>query len=315
MYLAGEALNRYLVGSVVRDAGFLLRFVLDLPVFREELASILFMVLIPLAVSGCLRSTFCIARHTSIFCVITMTAALVLCSSGAEVLCACIAVMLLFIVYRKRIGYFIFGIALAVFVALIHLAGNLGNHIYTYFAGQGAALIRGIQEIFSSALKLDISCFLAGNGLDYTLAESLPVREPPIGFYTDYMQAFGIIGLLVFAVFVIVLIGTSLQLLKKTFKEERVMDELLRFGVVRSPGDMRLGGGAPLCAVAAVLLCGIASPIWQSGTAFGLFWLMCGICTAYVKSASREIYKADQAGSFDCGPENASVSLKRRKED
>jgi len=55
--------------------------------------------------------------------------------------------------------------------------------------------------------------------------------------------------------------------------------------------------------------------VWQNGETVGLFWMMCGISVAYVKSASQEINKADQAAVFAFGPENASVSLKRRKED
>lgn len=315
MYLAGEALQRYLVGSVVRDAGFLSQFVSDLPVFREGLASILFMALIPLAVSGCLRSNLSVSRHTSIFCVITMTAALVFCSTGPEVLCAYVSVMLLLVLYRKRVGFFMIDIMLAIFVSLIHLTGSFGNLIYTYFVGQASALMRGFQEIFTAAIKLDISQFFVGSGLTPVLFDSVTAQEAPVGFYVAYIQAFGLIGLLIFIVFVIVLIGTGLQFLKKTFEEERVMDEFLRFGVVRSPADMRLGGGAPLCSVAALLLCGVALPVWQNGAAVGLFWMMCGISVAYVKSASQEINKADQAAAFAFGPESASVSLKRRKED
>ena len=314
MYLAGAALQRYLVGSFVRDAGFLMQFVLKLPVFREGLASILFMALIPLAVSGCLRSNLSVSRHTSMFCVITMTAALVFCSTGPEVLCACIAVMLLLILYRKRTGFFILDIILAIFVSLIHLTGSFGNHIYTFFAGQAAMLIRGIQDFFTAAMQLDIAQFFVGSGLTPALLDSASARESAPGFYVDYIQTFGLIGLLIFTVFIIVLIGTGLQFLKKTFEEEHVMDELLRFGVVRSPADMRLGGGAPLCSVAALLLCGTALPVWQNSAAAGLFWMMCGISAAYVKSASREIKKADQAVLFDLGPESASVSLKRKKD-
>jgi len=315
MYLAGEALQRYLVGGVVRDAGFLSRFVSNLPVFREGLASILFMALIPLAVSGCLRNNLSVSRHTSIFCVITMTAALVFCSTGPEVLCACIAVLLLLVLYRRRVGFFILDIMLAIFVSLIHLTGSFGNLIYTYFAGQAAALIQGFQKIFAAAMKLDISQFFVGSGLTPAWIDSVSAQEAPSGFYVLYIQTFGLVGLLIFIVFVIVLIGTGLQFLKKTFKEEPVMDAFLRFGVVRSPADMRLGGSAPLCSVAALLLCGIALPVWQNGATVGLFWMMCGISVAYVKSASQEINKADQAAVFAFGPENASVSLKRRKED
>ena len=310
MYLAGAALQRYLVGSFVRDAGFLMQFVLELPVFREGLASILFMALIPLAVSGCLRSNLSVSRHTSMFCVITMTAALIFCSTGPEVLCSCISVILLLILYRKRVGFFILDIILAIFVSLIHLTGSFGNLIYTFFAGQAAMLVRGLREFFTAAMQLDISRFFVGSGLIPASFDSASAPD----LYVDYIQTFGMIGLLVLAVFVIVLIGTGLQFFNKTFEEEHVMDALLRFGVVRSPADMRLGGGAPLCSVAALLLCGIALPVWQNGAAAGLFWMMCGISVAYVKSATREINKADQAVTFDFGPENASVSLKRKKD-
>lgn len=315
MYLAGEAMQRYLVGSDVRDAGFLIRFVSDLPVFQEKLASILFMALIPLAVSGCLRNNLSVSRHTSIFCIITMTTALVFCSSGPELLCACISVMLLLVICRKRVGFFILDFMLAIFVSFIHLAGSFGDLIYTFFAGQAVALIHGFQELFTAAMNLDISQFIVGSGLTSGLIDSVTTLQIPVRFYVEYIQTFGLIGILIFAVFVIVLIGTGLQFLKKTFEEERVMDEFLRFGVVRSPADMRLGGGAPLCSVMALLLCGAALPVWQNGAALELFWMMCGISVAYVKSASQEISKADQAAVFAVGPESASVSLKRRKED
>lgn len=307
MYLVGAALQRYLVGSFVRDAGFLIQFVLKLPVFREGLASILFMALIPFAVSGCLRSNLIVPRHTSIFCVITMTVALVFCSTGPEVLCACISVMLLLILYWKRTGFFILDIILAIFVSLIYLTGSFGNYIYTFFARQAAMLIRGIQNSFTAAMQLDIAQFFAGSGLTSDLLNSVQI------FYIDYIQSFGLIGLLIFTVFIIVLIGTGLQFLKKTFEEEHVVDELLRFGVARSPADMRLGSGASLCSIAALLLCGTVFPGWQNSTAAGLFWMICGISAAYVKSASREIKKADQAVLFDLGPESAFVSLKRKK--
>lgn len=204
---------------------------------------------------------------------------------------------------------------LAIFVSFIHLAGSFGDLIYTFFAGQAVALIHGFQELFTAAMNLDISQFIVGSGLTSGLIDSVTTLQIPVRFYVEYIQTFGLIGILIFAVFVIVLIGTGLQFLKKTFEEERVMDEFLRFGVVRSPADMRLGGGAPLCSVMALLLCGAALPVWQNGAALELFWMMCGISVAYVKSASQEISKADQAAVFAVGPESASVSLKRRKED
>lgn len=314
MYLMGFALNQYFAGSFIRDADYLIQIVMEMPVFQQGFASILFMVLIPLAVSGCMRSSLYVSRHTSVFCVIAMTAALVLCSEGPEVLCAGIATVLLFVLYQKRIGYFVLGIFLAAFVLLIHLTGNIGTQLYTYFAAQAVSLVQGLQELYSTVMKLDFWQLFAGSGLASVLSEPFQIQGAG-GFYTTCIQVLGLIGLLVFSVFVIVLIGTSLQFYKKTFDEERTMDKLLRFGVVRSPSDMRLGGGAPLCAVVSMLLCGVALPIGQKGAAFELFWLMCGITAAYIKSALCEIEKADQAMLSDLGPDSAAVSLKRKKED
>lgn len=312
VYLTGLVLEISLSGSFVKDAGFLLRLVLNLPVFQEGVAPILFMVLIPIAVGGCLRSNLYMPRRTAIFCAVAMMLALISCSRGVEVLCTCIATALLLLLYRKRIGVFILSVFLAGFVLAVHLTGTVGDQIYAYFATQAAAIAGGVQEFFSGVMSMDSMQLLAGEGLAFVL-------QDPLGFngssYLSFVQALGLIGLLVFIVFIIAFIGASLRLYKKTFERGRTPDILLRFGVVRSPADMRLGGGGPLCAVIALLLCALAAPVWQNGLAFELFWLLCGIGAAYEKSASHEIDKADQAAFSDFGSGNASVVLKRRKED
>ncbi|MBS5724832.1 MAG: hypothetical protein KHW59_03500 [Clostridiales bacterium] len=312
VYLAGLVLEISLAGSFVRDAGFLLRFVLDLPVFREGVAPILFMALLPIAVGSCLRSNLYMPRRAAVFCATAMMVALVLCSSGVEVLCACIATALLLLLYRKRTGVFILSVFLAGFVLTVHLTGSVGNQIYAYFAAQVSALVQGAQEFFSGIMSMDSMQLLAGEGLAFVLQEPLALVGSS---YFSFVQAVGLIGLLVFTVFIIAFIGASLRLYRKTFERGRTPDILLRFGVVRSPADMRLGGGGPVCAVIALLLCALASPVWQNGLAFELFWLLCGIGAAYEKSASHEIDKADQAAFSDFGSGNASVVLKRKKED
>ena len=314
VYLTGLVLDVSLSGSgsFVKDAGFLLRLVLDLPVFQEGVAPILFMVLLPIAVGGCLRSNLYMPRRTAVFCAVAMMLALILCSSGVEVLCACIAIALLLVLYRKRIGFLILGIFLAGFVLSVHLTGSVGDQIYMYFATQVEAIGRGVQEFFHGIMSMDVARLFAGDGLESVLQGPLGTAGSS---YFSFVQALGLIGLLIFTAFIIVFFGACLRLYKKTFERGRTPDILLRFGVVRSPADMRLGGGGPLCAVTALLLCALASPVWQNELAFELFWLLCGIGTAYEKSASHEIDKADQAAFSDFGSENASVVLKRKKED
>lgn len=312
VYLAGLVLEVYLAGSFAKDAGFLLRLVLDLPVFQEGIAPILFMVLFPIAVGDCLRSNLYMPRRTAIFCAVAMMLALILCSRGVEVLCACIAAALLLLLYRKRIGVFILSVFLAGFVLAVHLTGSIGDQIYAYFSAQAGVIAQGVQEFFSGIMSMGMMQLFAGEGFVFALQDPLALTGSA---YLSFVQAVGLIGLLVFAVFMIAFIGASLRLYKKTFEQGRTPDILMRFGVVRSPADMRLGGGGPMCAVVALLLCALAAPVWQNGLAFELFWLLCGIGAAYEKSASHEIDKADQAAFSDFGSENASVVLKRKKED
>ncbi|MCI8610847.1 MAG: hypothetical protein HFE66_02860 [Clostridiales bacterium] len=315
MYLTGVALDTYFAGSIFRDAGFLLHFVLALPVFQQGVAPILFMTLFVLSMGICLRSSLYIPRGTAIFCTLIMLAALVLCSSGVEVLCAFVAVVFLILLYRKRSGFFLLGFLLAAFVLIIHMTGSFGDMVYRYFANSCMEIVRGVQELFSGLAGLDKTQLFVGEGLG-TVLQGMPSMQKVTGSsYLSFIQALGLIGLLIFFVFVIILFGTSLQFYKKTFGRGRAFEASLRFGVIRIPSDMRLGGGTPLCAVAALLLCGTALPVWQNGIAFELFWLLCGIGAAYVKSAAREIEKADQAILSDSGAENASVTLRRKKED
>lgn len=311
MYLAGYALNAFFDGSVFPDAGFLLRFVLNFPVFQQGVASVLFMALLVLSVGGCLRSSLYMPRHTAVCCTLVILASLVLCSSGVEVLCACTAVILLLLLYRKRIGFFLLGALLAAFVLTVHLTGSFGDMVYRYFADSFSEIAHGIQEFISGLMHLDIAQLLAGEGIGNTLQETNVFG----GSYLALVQMLGFIGLLIFVVFVIVLFGTSMQFYNKTFSRGRMLNASMRFGVIRIPADMRLGGGAPLCAVASMLMCAGVLPVWQNGISFELFWLLCGIGAAYVKSAAREIEKADQAILSDFGSENASVTLKRKKED
>ncbi len=315
MFLAGFTLDAYFTGNILPDAGFLLRFVLDLPVFQQGVAPILFMALFVLSMGGCLRSSLYIPRRTAICCTLVILAALVLCGSGVEVLCACAAVVLLLLLYQKRIGFFLLGILMAAFVLIVHLTGSLGDTVYRYFANSFIEIVGGIQGSFSGLVGFDTAHLLAGEGFGTASQEITNIQNLTVSSYLSLIQVIGLIGLLIFAVFVIVFFGTCLQFCKKTFARGRVLDASMRFGVIRIPADMRLGGGAPLCAVAALLLCAAAQPVWQNGIAFELFWLLCGIGAAYVKSAAREIEKADQAILSDFGSENASVTLKRKKED
>ncbi len=315
MYLTGVVLDTYLAGSVFRDAGFLLDFVLALPVFQHDVAPILFMALFVLSMGICLRSSLYIPRRTAIFCTLIMLVALVLCGSGVEVMCACAAVVFLLLLYRKRSGFFLLGFLLAAFVLIIHLTGSFGDMVYRYFADSCMEIVQGIEELCSGLLGLDKTQLFVGEGLGTASQGMTSIRKGSGSSYLSIIQALGLIGFLIFAVFVIVLFETSLQFYKKTFGKWRAFEASMRFGVIRIPADMRLGGGAPLCAVAALLLCGTALPVWQNGIAFELFWLLCGIGAAYVKSAAREIEKADQATLSDSGSENASVTLRRKKED
>ena len=164
-------------------------------------------------------------------------------------------------------------------------------------------------------MHLGTAQLLAGEGIGTALQESVSIQNIYGGSYLTLVRVLGIIGLLTLTVFVIVLFGTSMQFYSKTFSRGRMLDASMRFGVIRIPADMRLGGGAPLCAAASMLLCAAVLPLWQNGISFELFWLFCGIGAAYVKSAEREIEKADQAILSDFGSENASVILKRKKED
>ncbi len=315
MYLAGYALDMFFDGTALPDAGFLLRFVLDLPVFQQGGASILFMALFVLSMGGCLRNSLYIPRYTAVCCTLVILVALVLCGSGIEVLCACAAVVLLLFLYRKRSGFFLLGVLLAAFVLMIYLTGSLGDAVYRYFADSFMEIVRGIQEFFSGLMGLDATQLWAGEGFGTTLQEATSIQKVFGGSYLSLVRMLGLIGLLIFAAFIIVLFGTSMQFYKTTFARERMLDASMRFGLIRNPADMRLGCGAPLCAVLALLLCAAALPAWQNGMVFELFWLLCGVGAAYMKSASREIEKADQAILSDFGSENASVTLKRKKED
>lgn len=315
LYLAGYVLDVYFDGSVFPDAGFLLRFVLNFPVFRQGVASVLFMALLVLSVGGCLRSSLYMPRHTAICCTLVILASLVLCGSGVEVLCACTGVVLLLLLYRKRSGFFLLSVLLAAFVLTVHLTGGFGDMVYRYFADSFTEITHSVQEFASGLMHLGTAQLLAGEGIGTALQESVSIQNIYGGSYLTLVRVLGIIGLLTLTVFVIVLFGTSMQFYSKTFSRGRMLDASMRFGVIRIPADMRLGGGAPLCAAASMLLCAAVLPLWQNGISFELFWLFCGIGAAYVKSAEREIEKADQAILSDFGSENASVILKRKKED
>ena len=309
-YLCGRILDTYLAGRFVQDGGYLLRLVLELPVFRSGVAPILFMVLFPAAVGGCLRSNLYMPRRTAIFCTVSMFLALILCSEGVEVFCALVATALLLLLHRKRASRLILGIFLAAFVLLAFWGERFGVEFYTYFAVQAGAIGKGVLEFFHGIVSMDPVQLLTGDGLGSVLQAS----NTPGNSYLSFVQALGLIGLLIFVVFVIAYVGVNLRLYKKTFERGRTPDILLRFGVVRSPTDMRLGGGAPFCGIVALLLCAFAAPVWQNSLAFELFWLLCGISVAYEKSASREIDKADQAVFSDLGAESASVVLKRKED-
>ena len=313
LYLAGIAFARYLPGWV-QDSSFLYRTVTALPAFREGSAPILFMVLIPITVGGCLRSDSYISGGTAFLGAVSMAIALMICGQGAELLCAAAAVILLLLIYQKRFGFVILAVCAAAFVLFLYFGGSAGSLLYERITGQAALLYQGVRGAFADMMHLELSAFLFGDGFTHTFAVAGSLSAD-CSFYPELVAALGISGLLVFAVFVIVLATTHAQLLRRTFVGWKRMDELSRFGVVRSAADIRLGAAAPLCAIAAMLLSGSFLSFWQNETSFALFWLLCGISAAYVKSASREIDKANLAVSAAFGARNAALSLRRKRDD
>lgn len=208
----------------------------------------------------------------------------------------------------------ILAVCAAAFVLLLYFGGGVGSLLYERLAGQATVLYQGMQTSFADMMHLELPAFLFGDGFAHAFAAA-GTSSAGGRFYPELVAALGISGLLVFSVFVIVLAATHLQLWRRTFTGWKRANELSRFGVVRSAADIRLGVAAPLCAIGAMLLCGGFLSFWQNETSFALFWLLCGISAAYVKSASREIDKADFAVSAAFDAKNASLSLRRKRDD
>ena len=51
----------------------------------------------------------------------------------------------------------------------------------------------------------------------------------------------------------------------------------------------RIGVAAPLCSVLSLLIYGFTDYIWYDEKVFLVFWLVAGLCAAYVRTTRREI--------------------------
>lgn len=105
--------------------------------------------------------------------------------------------------------------------------------------------------------------------------------------YLQIWLELGVFGLIIFLAFLFLLYQSGFSMFVRTGKGN--INSLPDIDKKRSIVLMRLTAAGPLCGIIAVLVQGLTDYSWYNYRLFLMFWLMCGLASAYIRSSKSMI--------------------------
>lgn len=276
---------------------------------------------IPLALSLILSPSYKIGKHRSAACLLLVIIPLVLYASPRAMLAAIPAVILLLLIYSRKSLYVIPALSLLIPVSCFVFPG-----LYGKISQYATESLRGIFEtsipVWRKTTSLIFDNFLGGIGYGAGTADIVYPAFQTAGSgaaghsYNTYIQMLtetGLFGLIIFLVFIFLFTAAAFTVFDmidnagrspalrtsglksnspdslgefKRSKENSLNHEL---SVNQYTVSRRIGAAAPLCSVSALLIYGLVDNIWYDQKVFLAFWLIAGVCAAYLRTTEKEL--------------------------
>lgn len=276
------------------------------------LAEFLILV-IPIAVSMLIGRGEGLRRFQAFACLGIMGVALILTWSRGAWLAIMIAALIYLLMWHHRSIWLIFGgiAALPVIITILPSSivsrftsiGNLSDSSTSY----RVYIWRAVVEMISDNTWSGIGIGEGAWDRVYPIYSYIGVEAAPHShnLYLQIWLELGVIGLLVFAVFIFLLYQSGFTLFAKLSHKtslissdisEDIMRRNLALGNesisrIKSDGkkQLRISAIGPMCGIIAVLAQGITDYSWYNYRLFLAFWLVCGLASAYIRNARGSI--------------------------
>jgi O-antigen ligase len=251
-------------------------------------------------------------KLSSFLCIGIMGACLVLTwSRGAWLGLIFAALLFLFMWHRRSMWLVLAGIA-----SIPILPSILPESIISRFTSIGNMADSSTSYrmyIWRASVEMIADNPLSGIGIGegawnrlYPLYTYMGVEAAPHShnLYLQIWLELGIAGLLVFVVFLFLLYQSGLTLFSRLSGDSELSTpdlsgNLLRQNLnegtditremKRSKTQLRLSAAAPLCGIFAVLVQGMTDYAWYNYRLYLMFWLVCGLASAYIRNGSSQI--------------------------
>ncbi len=296
-------------------------------------------LIIPIAVGMLIGRGEGLRRVPAFFCIGIMGVCLILTwSRGAWLGLIFAALLFLFMWHRRSVWIILAGIACIPILPMVLPAsivsrftsiGNMTDSSTSYRVYIWRATINMIEDNLTTGIGIGEG---AWDRL-YPLYSYLGVEAAPHShnLYLQIWLELGIIGLLVFVVFLFLLYQSGFTLFSRLSGDSELSTpdlsgSLLRQNMSegsditremnRSKIQLRLSTAAPLCGVFAVLVQGMTDYAWYNYRLYLMFWLVCGLASAYARNGSGQIRNSyvntSEHSSADFMLENGKKKVKKK---
>ena len=285
-------------------------------------------LILPIAVGMLIGRGEGLRRIPAFFCIGIMGICLILTwSRGAWLGLIFAALLFLFMWHRRSVWLVLAGIAaLPILPAILPASivsrftsiGNMGDSSTSYRVYIWRATINMIEDNLATGIGIGEG---AWDRL-YPLYSYLGVEAAPHShnLYLQIWLEIGIVGLLMFLAFLFLLYQSGLTLFSRLAGDSELVTPDLSGSMIRqnlseglsvseemrrSKVQLRLSTAAPLCGIFAVLVQGMTDYAWYNYRLYLMFWLICGLASAYARSGNRQIRT-----SYDNTPERFSADFR-----
>jgi len=270
-------------------------------------------LIIPIAVSMFIGRGEGLGRFQTLLSLGIMGVALVITWSRGAWLAIIIAALIYLLMWHHRSIWIILGGVAALPVIMTVLPnsiisrfasiGNLSDSSTSYRVYIWRAVVNMISDNPWSGIGIGEGAWRRV----YPLYSYIGIEAAPHShdLYLQIWLELGIIGLVVFALFLFMLYQSGLTLFSKLSNKisltnadisEDIMHQNLSFGndciskiTFEGKKQLRISTIGPMCGILAFLAQGITDYSWYNYRLFLAFWLVCGLASAYIRNGSRQI--------------------------
>ncbi|MBQ4066136.1 MAG: hypothetical protein IJD22_00700 [Clostridia bacterium] len=306
VYIMAFSISLLAQNARISDSAFLLDAINKLPAFETGFMPLAQASVIPIAVAFMIKPQSKMSRASFILSLVSMTVCLLINGDVPYLACALIITALLLIITGSRWIYF--AICATLFsTVMITFAGSFGERIYNYVYKQIYQVYNSTESI-SKASQAPISdeYLLCGSGFSEAATSGS-------SFFYSILSALGIVGFILFSVFILFIIGHAVRIIIKAYTVPCLSKGMTSYRELGDRDDIKMGMIASVCSLGVILICCTFCNLYKNELSYLFFFTICGICSAYARSADNEISKIQGSLISDCSKEQASVVIGREQ--